>query len=356
LSADAINVYICASEYTKSKDMSKVKVAINGFGRIGRVTYRALLKKENVEVVALNDLTDTKTLGHLFKYDSVHGRFDGTVDVDGEYLIVNGNRVRVYSERNPGDLPWGELDVDIVIECTGIFRKREQMMKHVEAGAKRVLLSVPSAAADDVDATIVMGVNDHLMTADHKLISNASCTTNCLSPVAKVLHDNFGIKNGLMNTIHSYTNDQIILDSPHKDLRRARAAAVSIIPTSTGAAKAIGLVIPELDGKLHGLAMRVPTPDGSVVDLTCELEKSATVEEINAAMKAAAEGPMKGVLKYETDPIVSCDILGNPHSSIFDAELTMMKGENLVKVVSWYDNEAGYSNRLADMVVKMAAL
>lgn len=336
--------------------MSKVKVAINGFGRIGRITYRALLKKENVEVVAFNDLTDTPTLGHLFKYDSVHGRFDGTVDVDGDSLIVNGNKVRVYSERNPGDLPWAELGVDIVIECTGIFRKRDQMMKHIEAGAKKVLLSVPSAAKEDVDATIVMGVNDHEMKAEHQLISNASCTTNCLSPVAKVLHDNFGIKNGLMNTIHSYTNDQIILDSPHKDLRRARAAAVSIIPTSTGAAKAIGLVIPELDGKLHGLAMRVPTPDGSVVDLTCELEKPATVEAINAVMKAAAEGPMKGVLKYETDPIVSCDIVGQTYSSIFDAELTMMKGDHLVKVVSWYDNEAGYSNRLADMVIKMAAL
>jgi len=335
--------------------MAKVRVAINGFGRIGRITYRALLKKENVEVVAFNDLTDPKTLAHLFKYDSVHGRFDGTVDVDGDKLVINGNAIRVYSERNPADLPWGDLDVDIVVECTGIFRKREQMNWHIEAGAKKVLLSVPSAAADDVDKTIVLGVNDDILTADDKLVSNASCTTNCLSPIAKVLHDNFGIKSGLMNTIHSYTNDQIILDSPHKDLRRARSAAVSIIPTSTGAAKAIGLVIPELDGVLHGLAMRVPTPDGSVVDLTCELEKVPTVEELNAAMKAAADGPMKGILEYCTDPIVSIDIVGNTHSSIFDADLTMVKG-NIVKVVSWYDNEAGYSNRLADMVEKMANL
>jgi len=335
--------------------MAKVKVAINGFGRIGRITYRALLKKENVEVVAFNDLTDPKTLAHLFKYDSVHGKFDGTVEADGDKLIINGNAIRVYSERNPADLPWGDLGVDIVVECTGIFRKREQLNWHIEAGAKKVVLSVPSAAADDVDKTIVLGVNDDTLTADDKLVSNASCTTNCLSPIAKVLHDNFTIKSGLMNTIHSYTNDQIILDSPHKDLRRARSAAVSIIPTSTGAAKAIGLVIPELDGVLHGLAMRVPTPDGSVVDLTCELEKVPTVEEIKAVMKAAAEGPMKGILEYNTDPIVSIDIVGNTHSSIFDADLTMVKG-NIVKVVSWYDNEAGYSNRLADMVEKMANL
>ncbi len=333
--------------------MTKVRVAINGFGRIGRITFRALLKKENVEVVAFNDLTDTTTLAHLLKYDSVHGKFDGTVTVDGDYLIINDKKIRVYAERDPKDLPWKDLDIDIVAECTGIFRKREQMNKHLEAGAKKVLLSVPSAAADDVDATIVLGVNDNELKPEHKLVSNASCTTNCLSPVAKVLNDNFGIKTGLMNTIHSYTNDQIILDSPHKDLRRARSAAVSIIPTSTGAAKAIGLVIPELDGKLHGLAMRVPTPDGSVVDLTCELEKVPTVEEINSAMKAAAEGPMKGVLEYCVDPIVSIDIVGNTHSSIFDSGLTMVKG-NIVKVVSWYDNEAGYSNRLADMLEIMA--
>jgi glyceraldehyde 3-phosphate dehydrogenase len=335
--------------------MKKVRVAINGFGRIGRITYRALLKKENVEVVAFNDLTDTKTLAHLLKYDSVHGKFDGTVGVDGDYLIINGKKIRVYAERDPQNLPWKELEVDIVAECTGIFRNREKMEKHLIAGAKKVLLSVPADKPTDVDATIVMGVNDNELKAEHLLVSNASCTTNCLSPVAKVLHDNFVIKSGLMNTIHSYTNDQIILDAPHKDLRRARAAAVSIIPTSTGAAKAIGLVIPDLDGKLHGLAMRVPTPDGSVVDLTCELEKPATVEAINAVMKAAAEGPMKGILEYCEDPIVSVDIVGNPHSSIYDSGLTMVKG-NIVKIVAWYDNENGYSNRMADMLEKMAQM
>jgi glyceraldehyde 3-phosphate dehydrogenase len=334
--------------------MSKAKIAINGFGRIGRLTFKAMLNKENMEVVAINDLTDTTTLAHLFKYDSVHGRFDGTVDVDGEYLIINGNRIKVYAERDPGNLPWAELGVDVVAECTGIFRKREQLEKHITAGAKKVALSVPSAKPDDVDATIVLGVNDNELSNEHKLVSNASCTTNCLAPVSKVLNDNFGIEFGLMNTIHSYTNDQIILDAPHKDLRRARAAAVSIIPTSTGAAKAIGLVIPELDGKLHGLAMRVPTPDGSVVDLTVKLRNKATVEEINAAMKKAAEGPMKGILKYETDPIVSADIVGSEYSSIFDSLLTMEKDGDLVKIVSWYDNENGYSNRLADLVERMA--
>jgi glyceraldehyde 3-phosphate dehydrogenase len=334
--------------------MSKARIAINGFGRIGRLTFRALLKKENVEVVALNDLTDTKTLAHLLKYDSVHGRFAGTVEVDGEYLIINGNRIRVYAECDPANLPWKELNVDVVAECTGIFRSRAAMEKHINAGAKKVVLSVPADSASDVDATIVLGVNSEELKPEHKLVSNASCTTNCLAPIAKVLNDNFGIEFGLMNTIHSYTNDQIILDAPHKDLRRARAAAVSIIPTSTGAAKAIGLVVPELDGKLHGLAMRVPTPDGSVVDLTVKLKKKTTVAEINAAMKAAAEGPMKGILKYETDPIVSADIVGTEYSSIYDSLLTMEKGGDLVKVVSWYDNENGYSNRLADLAVRMA--
>ncbi len=334
--------------------MSKARIAINGFGRIGRLTFRALIKKDNVEVVAINDLTDPKTLAHLLKYDSVHGRFDGNVEVDGEYLIINGNRIKVYSERDPANLPWGELNVDVVAECTGIFRRRDLLEKHLAAGAKKVALSVPADKPTDVDATIVLGVNDNTLMPEHKLVSNASCTTNCLAPIAKVLNDSFGIEYGLMNTIHSYTNDQIILDAPHKDLRRARAAAVSIIPTSTGAAKAIGLVVPDLDGKLHGLAMRVPTPDGSVVDLTVKLTKKATVEEINHAMKAAAEGPMKGILKYETDPIVSVDIVGSEYSSIFDSLLTMEKGGDLVKVVSWYDNENGYSNRLADLAVRMA--
>jgi glyceraldehyde 3-phosphate dehydrogenase len=333
--------------------MTTIKVGINGFGRIGRLTFRALLKKENVEVVAINDLTDSKTLGHLLKYDSVHGKFPGTVTVDGDYLVINGKKMKVYAEKDPANLPWGTLGVTTVLECTGIFRNREKMSKHIAAGAKKVLLSVPSDNKEDVDATIVLGVNDSILTHDMKLISNASCTTNCLAPVAKVLNDNFGIVRGLMNTIHSYTNDQIILDAPHKDLRRARAAAMSIIPTKTGAAKAIGLVIPELDGKLDGFSVRVPTPDGSLVDLTCELSGKTTREEINAAMKAAAEGPMKGVLEYTEDPIVSVDVIGNPHSSIFDSQLTKVIGGNFVKIISWYDNENGYSNRMADLVVKM---
>ncbi|MCL2416540.1 MAG: type I glyceraldehyde-3-phosphate dehydrogenase [Bacteroidales bacterium] len=329
------------------------KVAINGFGRIGRLTYRFLLDKKGVEVVAINDLTDAKTLAHLFKYDSIHGRFPGTVDVDGDSIVINGKSIKIYAERDPENLPWAELGVDIVVEATGVFRDREKMGKHIKAGAKKVVLTVPADKAEDVDATVVLGVNDHVITKDLQFISNASCTTNCLAPFAKVLNDKFGIKRGLMNTIHSYTNDQIILDAPHKDLRRARAAAMSIIPTSTGAAKAVGLVIPELKGKLDGFAMRVPTPDGSVVDLTCELEKPATAEEINAAFKEAANGPMKGILQYMEDPIVSVDVIGNPHSSIVDAALTKVMDGNFVKVVSWYDNEAGYSQRVVDLVMKL---
>ena len=334
--------------------MGTIKVGINGFGRIGRLTFRALLNKKNIEVVAFNDLTDAKTLAHLFKYDSVHGKFNGDVTAEGDYLVINGKKIRVYAEKDPANLPWKDLGVDIVAECTGIFRTREKMSKHLTAGAKKVVLSVPSDNKEDVDLTVVLGVNDQLLNKDHKLVSNASCTTNCLAPVAKVLNDKFGIKKGLMNTIHSYTNDQIILDAPHKDLRRARAAAVSMIPTKTGAAKAIGLVIPELDGKLDGFAVRVPTPDGSLVDLTCELSKSTTKEEINAAMKEAASGPMKGILEYLDEPLVSCDIIGNTHSSIYDSLMTKVIDGNLVKIISWYDNEAGYSNRLADLVEKIA--
>lgn len=330
--------------------MTKINVAINGFGRIGRITFRALLRKPNVEVVAINDLTSPETLAHLLRYDSVHGKFDGSVAVTDGGLIINGKSIPVYAEKDPANLPWLKHKVDVVVESTGVFRRRDLLQKHIDAGARKVLLSVPADKPEDVDITIVLGVNGHMLKPEHRFISNASCTTNCLAPVAKVLNDNFGIKQGLMNTIHSYTNDQIILDAPHKDLRRARAAAVSIIPTSTGAAKAIGLVVPELAGKLDGLAMRVPTPDGSVVDLTCMLEKPATKEAINAAMKNAAEGPMKGVLEYCTEPIVSIDIVGNPHSSIFDSLLTQVKGEYLVKIVSWYDNEFGYSQRMADMV------
>ena len=333
-----------------------VKIAINGFGRIGRISFRNIQRKSNVEVVAINDLTDASTLAHLLKYDSVHGRFDGEVYAEGEYLVVNGKKIRVYAERDPENLPWGELGIDIVIESTGIFRNKEKMGKHIKAGAKKVILTVPADNAEDVDATVVLGVNDNILTKDMTCVSNASCTTNCLAPVAKVLNDNFGVVRGLMNTVHSYTNDQHILDLPHKDLRRARAAAVSIIPTSTGAAKAVGLVIPELKGKLDGLSMRVPTPDGSVVDLTVELSRPVTKEEVNAAMKAAAEGPMKGILEYTEDPIVSCDIIDNPHSSIFDAKLTMVMDGNMVKVVSWYDNENGYSNRVCDLAEKLAKL
>ena len=332
------------------------KVAINGFGRIGRMSFRAMLAHPELEIVAINDLTSADTLAYLFKYDSVHDNFDGEVHAEGEYLVVNGKKVRIYAERDPQNLPWGELGVDIVVESTGLFKKREQMMKHINAGAKKVILTVPAGKADDVDATVVMGVNDSVLSKEMQLVSNASCTTNCLAPVAKVLNDKFGIKRGLMNTVHSYTNDQKILDQPHSDLRRARAAAVSIIPTSSGAAKAVGLVIPELKGKLDGFAMRVPTPDGSVVDLTAELNCTVTKEEINAAIKEAAEGKMKGVLQYVDEPIVSVDIIDNTHSSIFDSLLTQVMDGNFVKVVSWYDNEKGYSTRVGDLAAKLATL
>lgn len=334
--------------------MGTTKVGINGFGRIGRLTFRALLNKKNIEVVAFNDLTDAKTLAHLFKYDSIHGKFNGDVAVDGASIIINGKKIRVYAEKDPANLPWKDLGVEIVAECTGIFRTREKMSKHLTAGAKKVVLSVPSDNKEDVDLTVVLGVNDNMLTKEMKLISNASCTTNCLAPVAKVLNDKFGIRKGLMNTIHSYTNDQIILDAPHKDLRRARAAAISMIPTKTGAAKAIGLVIPELDGKMDGFAIRVPTPDGSIVDLTCELSRSVTKDEINAAMKEAADGPMKGILEYLDEPLVSCDIIGNTHSAIYDSLMTKVIDGNLIKIIAWYDNEAGYSNRLADLIEKIA--
>ena len=332
------------------------KIAINGFGRIGRVSFRNMQRKTNLEVVAINDLTDAATLAHLLKYDSVHGIFDAEISSEGDYLIVNGKRIRVFAEKDPANLPWKDLGIDIVIESTGLFKTRELMSKHIAAGAKKVILTVPAAKAEDVDATVVLGVNDEVLTKDITFVSNASCTTNCLAPIAKVLNDNFGVVKGYMNTVHSYTNDQKILDLPHKDLRRARAAACSIIPTSTGAAKAVGLVIPELKGKLDGISMRVPTPDGSVVDLTVELKNAATKEQINAAMKKAAEGPMKGILEYPDAPLVSIDIINNRHSSIFDSQLTMVMSDNFVKVVSWYDNENGYSNRICDLAERMAAL
>jgi len=334
--------------------MAKIKVAINGFGRIGRITFRQIMKNDDIEVVAINDLTDSKTLAHLLKYDSVHGRFQGDVQSEEGFLIVNGKKIKVHAEKDPANLPWKDLEVATVIECTGVFRNREKLSKHITAGAKKVVLSVPADNKEDVDITVVLGVNDEKIKPEHQLISNASCTTNCLAPIAKVLHENFGIVRGLMNTIHSYTNDQVILDLPHKDLRRARAACMSIIPTKTGAAKAVGLVIPELDKKLDGFSMRVPTPDGSVVDLTCELSKMVTKEEINDAMKKAAEGYLKGILEYCTEPIVSSDIVGNNHSSIFDSLLTQVIGGNFIKVVSWYDNELGYSSRLVDLVKKIS--
>jgi glyceraldehyde 3-phosphate dehydrogenase len=327
-----------------------IRVAINGFGRIGRNVFKIIQQTSGVEVVAINDLTDAKTLAHLLKYDSVHGRFQGTVEARDGAIVVNGKEIKIYAIRDPKSLPWKELNVDVAIESTGIFASADGpkggYMNHVEAGAKKVILTVP---AKDEIATIVLGVNPQDIKPEIKAYSNASCTTNCLAPLAKVLHDNFGIAKGLMTTVHAYTNDQSILDLPHSDLRRARAAAVSIIPTSTGAAKAVSLVIPELKGRMDGMAMRVPVPDGSVVDLTFEMERPATKEQINAAVKAAAEGPMKGILEYTEDPIVSVDIVGNPHSSIFDAQSTMVTG-NLAKVISWYDNEIGYSNRVVDLI------
>lgn len=326
------------------------KVAINGFGRIGRLTFRALLSKSNVDIVALNDLTNTKTLAHLLKYDSVHGKFNGTVEATEDALIVNGKTINVYAERDPANLPWSSLGVEIVLESTGIFRDEAGAGKHLTAGAKKVVISAP--AKGDIP-TVVLGVNDDTLTGNETIMSNASCTTNCLAPFAKVLDDNFGLKQGYITTIHAYTGDQALVDGPHSDLRRARAAAINMVPTSTGAAKAVGLVLPHLKGKLDGIAIRVPTPTGSCTDLVAVLEKETTAEEINAAMKAAAEGPMKGVLKYTEDPIVSSDIVGDSHSSIFDAGLTSVNG-NLVKVVSWYDNEAGYSYRSADLIERLA--
>ena len=339
-----------------------IRVAINGFGRIGRLTFRNLIRRsDEFEVVAVNDLTDNKTLATLLKYDSIHGRFDAQVDHDEDNLIVNGNPIRALSERNPADLPWGEMNVDVVIESTGILTSRATEDRagydtHLEAGASRVILSAP--AKDGADLTCVLGVNDDQLSSDMKCVSNASCTTNCLAPVAKVLHESFGIESGLMTTVHAYTNDQRMQDMPHPDLYRARAGAQNIIPTSTGAAKAVGLVIPELNGKLTGISMRVPVPTGSVVDLTVNLATDVTAEEINDAIRIAAEGPLKGILFFATDPLVSSDIIDDPHSSIFAADFTQVLGDRgrLAKVVSWYDNEWGYSCRTADLVAKFGAL
>jgi len=324
-----------------------VKVGINGFGRIGRGMVRAAKKRGvDIDFVAVNDLTDAPTLAHLLKYDSVHGVWPGDISNTEDTITIDGETFKVSCERDPAAIPWGDFGAEIVIEATGLFANRELAGKHLQGGAKKVIISAP---AKDPDLAIVIGVNDKDYDKDkHDILSNASCTTNCLAPVAKVLLDNFGIERGLMTTIHAYTNDQRILDLPHKDLRRARAAALSVIPTSTGAARAVGLVLPELQGKFDGISMRVPVPSGSVVDLVVDLEKEATVEEINQAMKAAAEGDMKGILEYNIDPIVSVDVIGNPHSSVFDSTLTMAIGKQ-VKIVSWYDNEWGFSNRLVDL-------
>ena len=323
------------------------KLAINGFGRIGRISFRALLKKNGLEVVAINDLTDTKTLAHLFKHDSSHGAFEGEVSYDSENLLINGKKIRVYAIKNPADLPWKDLGVDIVLESTGLFNDKEKAGTHIKAGARKVIISAP--ATGDLK-TIVPGVNDDTLDGSETVISNASCTTNCLAAMVKVLEDNFGIESGFMTTIHAYTADQKLQDAPHRDLRRARSAAVSIIPTSTGAAKAMGLVIPSVKGKLNGYSLRVPVPVGSITDFTAMLTKQATKDEINTAFKmAAASGPLKGYLKYSDEMLVSADIVGDPSSCIFDSELTMVIGAN-IKVFGWYDNESGYSNRIADLI------
>ena len=330
-----------------------IKIGINGFGRIGRLVFKAALSRNNLEFTAINDLTDAKTLAQLLKYDSTHGRFPGEIVVEDDSIIVDGKPVKVFAERDPAKLPWGELGVKVVVESTGIFRKREQVAWHLQAGAEKVILTVP--AKDEIDATIVLGVNDDDLKPEHKIVSNASCTTNCLAPVVKVLLDNFGLKHGLMTTCHGYTNDQRLLDMPHKDLRRARSAAINIIPTTTGAAKTVGKVIPQLKGKLDGMAFRVPVCNGSITDFVCQVEKETTVEEINAAFKHAAEHWLKGILQYSEDPLVSTDIIGNPHSSIFDSPLTMVMNGTTVKVIAWYDNEWGYSCRVVDLIERVAS-
>jgi len=328
-----------------------IKVGINGFGRIGRLVFRRLKELGGYDIVAINDLTDNKTLAHLLKYDSIHGRYNGIVKVTDTGINVDGDDIKITAEKDPSKLGWGDMNTDVVIESTGIFTSKEKLNLHILGGAKKVILTAP--AKDALDATIVLGVNDSVLKPDMKIVSNASCTTNCLAPMVKVLDDNFKVVKGFMTTIHSYTNDQGLLDQPHKDLRRARAGAVNIIPTSTGAAKAVGEVMPHLKGKLDGFALRVPTPDGSLTDFVCILEKETTKEEINAAMKKASEGAMKGILEYTEDPIVSSDIIGNSSSCIFDSLSTMAQG-NLVKVVGWYDNEWGYSCRVVDLIKKIS--
>lgn len=334
------------------------KVAINGFGRIGRAVTRILLQRGKMDLVAVNDLADTKSLAHLFKYDTVMGPWKGSVQAKDDAIVIDGKEIKILAVKNPAELPWKNMGVDVVVESTGVFRTKESPKggygDHVKAGARKVVLTVP--AKDDIELTLVLGVNSDKLTAKTAFVSNASCTTNCLAPLAKAVHNAFGIKRGLMTTVHGYTNDQRVCDMIHSDLRRARAAAQNIIPTTTGAAKAVGKVLPDLNGKLHGFALRVPVITGSCVDLVAELDKKATVEEINAAVKKAAEGELKGILEYCVDPIVSSDIIGNPASSIFDALSTMVMGDNLVKLISWYDNEWGYSNRTVDIMEKMAGM
>jgi glyceraldehyde 3-phosphate dehydrogenase len=325
-----------------------VKVAINGFGRIGRLVARILTDRKDFQLMAVNDLAPPETLGHLLRYDSTHRKFPYDVRLQADGFVVDGREIKALSEKDPARLPWKDLGVDFVVEATGVFRHRELIAKHIEAGAPRVLLTVP--AKDEIDATIVMGVNEKDLKGTDRIISNASCTTNCLAPVAMILHKEFGIEHGLMTTVHAYTNDQRILDLVHKDLRRARSAAVNIIPTTTGAARAVGKVIPELNGKLNGMAVRVPVEDGSLVDLTVRTQKEVTVETVNEAMRNAAAGPLEGILAYSEEPLVSQDIIGNPHSSIFDALSTMVMGKNLLKIITWYDNEWGYANRVVDLM------
>jgi len=328
-----------------------VKVAINGFGRIGRNVFRIAQKNADVDIVAINDMFSPDQLAHLLRYDSVYRRFDGIVEVTDDGLKVNGKKIKVSSEKDPSKLPWKDLGVDLVIESTGVFRKREQVAMHLSAGAKKVILTVP--AKDEIDRTIVLGVNEEMLKPEDQIVSNASCTTNCLAPVTKVLHDHFKVVRGFMTTIHAYTSDQKLIDTPHADKRRARSAAINIIPTTTGAAKAIGKVIPDLKGKLDGMAMRVPVPTGSIVDLVAEVEKDISREAINKKIQEAAAGPMKGILEYCTDPIVSSDVIQNPHSSIFDSLATMVIDKRVVKLISWYDNEWGYSNRVVDLAGKL---
>ncbi|MDH3251860.1 MAG: type I glyceraldehyde-3-phosphate dehydrogenase [Ignavibacteria bacterium] len=328
-----------------------VKIGINGFGRIGRLVFRKLLSEGGFDVVAINDITDARTLSYLLKYDSVHGRYAGTVSHEGDTIVVDGKKFRILAEKDPSKLPWKDLGADIIVEGTGIFTNREKLELHIKAGARKVLLTAPPK--DEIDATVVLGVNDNVLTGKEKFVSNASCTTNCLAPMVKVLHETFGVDHGFMTTIHSYTNDQRLLDLPHKDLRRARAAALSIIPTTTGAARTVGKVIPELNGKLDGYSLRVPTPDGSITDFVAVLKKAATRDQVNDAMKKASQTTMKGIMEYSEDDLVSSDIVGNPHSCIFDSKLTMAQGTS-VKVFGWYDNEWGFSCRVVDLLKKIA--